>query len=336
MTYRIKDWDRVFESHQERKRITGPLAWVRIPTEGGLAMKRLMRTEGGAEAYGVFVALVRVAARMSVRGVLARSDGSPLSVDDLEDLTEIPATVIRRAIEVLAGDRIGWLIVYRSGESERAENDLERADIGGERADFDLHRAENGNERADTAQISPKMRDRGEEKRKEKMREEETLRATPDEDLDFSPPKANRPPSPKTYFGRLKGLGLWIPRQDQDEEGDREAIVALIECDGIEVVHAACERLRHSGKTRFYLSHVREEIADHAPVAPAASDTEPESPLVAKANAILDRLGFAEVQKIHRMVTDEQGEPFLREILTQQNLGACRELIEAVEKVGAK
>lgn len=108
--YRIKDWDRCFESNQERKRVKGKLAWVRITTESGLAYKRLMRRPDGAALYGCWVALVRVAATQHVRGALAREDGTPLNADDLEVLTDIPAAQMAGAMEVLSSQDIGWLI----------------------------------------------------------------------------------------------------------------------------------------------------------------------------------------------------------------------------------
>lgn len=108
--YRIKDWDRCFESNQERKRVKGKLAWVRITTESGLAYKRLMRRPDGAALYGCWVALVRVAATQHARGVLAREDGTPLDADDLEVLTDIPAAEMAKAMEVLSSADIGWLV----------------------------------------------------------------------------------------------------------------------------------------------------------------------------------------------------------------------------------
>ena len=109
-TWAIKDWDTAFECAASRKLAKVTYLQLRCKVDG-LAYRRLMRRTGGLEAYGVFMALVQVAAKCDVRGVLAR-DGKPLSMIDLEDLTSIPKDAIEKAIEILTLADIGWLVAY--------------------------------------------------------------------------------------------------------------------------------------------------------------------------------------------------------------------------------
>jgi len=68
----------------------------------------LIRGENGVQHFAAWVAMVQVAARCEVRGVLADDRGVPLSTLDLEAMTDIPATVFDSAIPVLCA--IGWLL----------------------------------------------------------------------------------------------------------------------------------------------------------------------------------------------------------------------------------
>lgn len=117
--YAIKDWAKNFENAQSRK--VEDLDWVRVPIHHGLRYKRLMKSKGGVEAFGVFIALVEVAATCEPRGVLIDESG-PLTLDDLSEQTGIDTKTLQRGISLLESDRIGWVVKEPTG-SIRVEPD---------------------------------------------------------------------------------------------------------------------------------------------------------------------------------------------------------------------
>jgi hypothetical protein len=64
-------------------------------------------------AYGVFVALVQIAAKVPVRGVLADEKG-PMSDNVLAARIGCPLEVLTKALQVLTGPDVGWIIVQAS------------------------------------------------------------------------------------------------------------------------------------------------------------------------------------------------------------------------------
>ncbi len=115
MAYAIKDWSKNFENAQSRK-VEDP-HWVRVPIHHGLRYKRLMKAKGGVEAFGVFIALVEIAATCEPRGKLVDESG-PLTVEDLAGQTDIPEPVLKRALEVLIDAKIGWIVEADSETSQ--------------------------------------------------------------------------------------------------------------------------------------------------------------------------------------------------------------------------
>jgi hypothetical protein len=110
VVYSIRNWDDDFEVAQSKK-IKGPHQWVAIPTKhDGKSFRRLMLREDGPQVYAAWILLIQVAAKCTVRGVLADGDG-PLGVDDLSIKTGCPAVVFENAIKVLSSKEIGWLVV---------------------------------------------------------------------------------------------------------------------------------------------------------------------------------------------------------------------------------
>ena len=113
MTWRVADWESNFEIAQSRRRPTGRMSWVAMPTRhDSRGYRRLIRGDGGVQHFAAWVAIVQVAARCHLRGVLADDRGIGLTVSDLEAMTDIPAAVFDTAIPVLID--IGWLVVSRS------------------------------------------------------------------------------------------------------------------------------------------------------------------------------------------------------------------------------
>ena len=107
--YQIRDWDENFEVAQTRK--VAKLQWVAMPVKhDGLSFRRLMAHPDGLECFGVWNLLVQVAGKCSSRGVLATSDGRPLTAKDISVITGGEESGIETAMQVLSSPDIAWLI----------------------------------------------------------------------------------------------------------------------------------------------------------------------------------------------------------------------------------
>lgn len=107
--YSIRDWNGHFEVAQSRK-IEGALQWVAMPCKhDGLAFRRIMLMPDGPEIYCAWVLIVQVAAKCPVRGILADHDG-PLDASDLALKTGCRQDVFEKALKVLSGPKIAWIV----------------------------------------------------------------------------------------------------------------------------------------------------------------------------------------------------------------------------------
>lgn len=105
--WQIKDWGAVFEDYRSRE--VARLSFLRFPLDrNSEAYKLLVQTPAGVAAYGVFCALMTVAARCPIRGVLADEKG-PLTPERLSVRTGMPTKAIRDAIKRLSAPDVGWL-----------------------------------------------------------------------------------------------------------------------------------------------------------------------------------------------------------------------------------
>jgi len=128
-TYAIKDWNEVFETNITRR--LSSLRYVAFPTrQDSSAFVQLMRSANGIIAYGLFMALVQIAARCPRRGVLEddRGDWTPARIAKRYGT---PIKVVQGAIEMLTSAEIGWLV---NVESARVESTQDVRDARAERA----------------------------------------------------------------------------------------------------------------------------------------------------------------------------------------------------------
>ena len=119
----IANWEDGFEIAQSRRR-AGRLSWVAMPTRhDSRGYRKLVRCSGdpirGSQHLVAWLVMVQVAARCEVRGVLADDRGIALTCDDLEAMTDVPASIFEDAIPFLCS--IGWLLCP---ESEHAQSTL--------------------------------------------------------------------------------------------------------------------------------------------------------------------------------------------------------------------
>ena len=107
--YRIKDWDAHFESAESRK--LNKTRWVPMPTkQDGKGYRRIAQHPDGIAIFCAWNLIVQVASKMPTRGLLVDSDG-PLDADDLSVKTGFPAAMFSTALDFLASDKIGWIVV---------------------------------------------------------------------------------------------------------------------------------------------------------------------------------------------------------------------------------
>lgn len=111
---RIKDWSANFEVAQSRR--YDSLTWVPFPIKLDGEHYRILAAGGqdGLSAYGVFCALVLLAARMPCRGLLCDVQGAH-GVAALCAKTGIGRAEMEAAIKMLSAPEVAWL----QGVSER-------------------------------------------------------------------------------------------------------------------------------------------------------------------------------------------------------------------------
>ena len=103
----IANWEEGFEIAQSRRR-AGRLSWVAMPTRhDSRGYRKLIRQQGGVEAFACWCVLVQLAARMSIRGILADDRGNALDCEDFEAMTDISSAIFERSIPLLC--KVGWL-----------------------------------------------------------------------------------------------------------------------------------------------------------------------------------------------------------------------------------
>lgn len=125
--YRIRDWDKHFEIGQSRaelkKNPQSRMRWVAIPNKhDGKSYRRLMRHPQAPALFAAWVLIVQVASKCEVRGTLT-SDEIPITAQDLEDKTDLPAEYFELAFQEITSDRIGWMEVCGYADIESKNED---------------------------------------------------------------------------------------------------------------------------------------------------------------------------------------------------------------------
>jgi len=110
--YRVLNWDRHFEGAKSRtyKNKTSCM----LPTKHGLGYRRLIRSKDGAALFGAWCALIQVlsrhpATRSGYCTDNGKSDGTPLTAEDFEILTDIPSKYFVKMFEICKSHSVGWV-----------------------------------------------------------------------------------------------------------------------------------------------------------------------------------------------------------------------------------
>lgn len=114
-TYQIKDWSKLFEG--PKSKAYHHKSSTQMPNKFGLGYKRIIRAKDGAAMYGAWCALVHVLSRQDCpRDGYVTDDGKkdsrPMSPDDLEIHTDIPAKYFRAVFD--AAQSVDWVDVIDS------------------------------------------------------------------------------------------------------------------------------------------------------------------------------------------------------------------------------
>ena len=108
-TYRIKGWSDDVFLKRDAVRGKKPPPWVSIPTSmDGLGMRTLATTKGGVEAYGAFIMIVAIVARLDTEGGHLIDGDHVLDAALLAKRTGCPEAAFDRAIPLL--ESVGWLL----------------------------------------------------------------------------------------------------------------------------------------------------------------------------------------------------------------------------------
>lgn len=107
--YRIKNWDKHFESSHSRA-VKTTLTWVRIPNKhDGNGYLTIMEHERASEIFTAWIQIVQVASKCDPRGTLVASSGVPLTVARLASMTRGRKEWFEIALEVLTSSAVGWI-----------------------------------------------------------------------------------------------------------------------------------------------------------------------------------------------------------------------------------
>jgi hypothetical protein len=112
MKLQIKDWDLHFENDRSRQR--AKCSFVCVPNkQHGMGFCRIMAEPDGAAIYGIWHLILGACSQQTKRNGWLTSDGeqtgTPWGVEDLQLKFRRPEKEIKRAIQVLTSERVGWI-----------------------------------------------------------------------------------------------------------------------------------------------------------------------------------------------------------------------------------
>ena len=120
--YRIKNWNKIFENADSRKRQR--LGYFCCPSgndsQGYIELMSL--GERGMMAYAVFMGICQWSATCvpQVRGTCARSDGRALTSRQIATTIRMPIETVDAALELLSSPDVGWIEVEKTEENQQS------------------------------------------------------------------------------------------------------------------------------------------------------------------------------------------------------------------------
>jgi hypothetical protein len=109
--YRIKDWNKLYETHDTRK--LRRMTWVPIPNKhDGEGYRTIIEHEKGAEIFAAWILILQVASKCEPRGELINRGNVPITSLAMQKKTGIPADCFELAFKVL--EEINWIEIFES------------------------------------------------------------------------------------------------------------------------------------------------------------------------------------------------------------------------------
>lgn len=106
--YSIKKWDEFYENAESRK--IKNCRYILVPNkQDGTGFGRMASQKNRTDLFAAWILILQVASKCDPRGILASSDGIPVSPEDLEFKTRFPAKIFRDAFDFFSRPDIGWL-----------------------------------------------------------------------------------------------------------------------------------------------------------------------------------------------------------------------------------
>ena len=110
--YQVKDWNEHFEGAKSRE--YNNKSACQMPTKHGLGYCKLVKSKNGPALFGAWCALIQVLSKHPKKrhGYLTdtgRADGNPFTPEDLEMLTNIPASLYKQLFQVASSEGVNWL-----------------------------------------------------------------------------------------------------------------------------------------------------------------------------------------------------------------------------------
>ena len=114
MTYQVKDWNEHFENNKSRER--KKCSFVCVPNkQDGKGLIEILTLKDGLAIYGVWCLILGLCSKHQERnGYLTENgmpDDCPLTARDMALLWRRTEAEINRALDVLASQAVGWIIV---------------------------------------------------------------------------------------------------------------------------------------------------------------------------------------------------------------------------------
>jgi hypothetical protein len=106
-TYRVKNWDQLYEKAQTRK--CKEMKWVAVPNKlDGSGYAVVAAHPRNCELFTAWILILEVASKMPTRGLLYK-DGKSLGPRELARRTRFPEDIFSLAFNVLVEPDIDWL-----------------------------------------------------------------------------------------------------------------------------------------------------------------------------------------------------------------------------------
>jgi len=336
IVYQIKDWQAHFENNKSRER--DRCAFVCMPNkQDGMGLQRILSVVQGPAIFGVWCLIIQKVSRQPKPrlGWLTddgQPDGEPWDLGDLAFQWRQSRDLIESAVTLFATARIGWMDAVLVSSPKSDGHSAGTLGSQSARLESESARLESQSARLESESAQEGRKERKKEGRK-RVQDETTplatcLPAQPGEDpFDDTPAQVDS--NPKAHFPKLKALGMFLPPSHRDPDDERETVAEVIRIHGIELVHAAAERIHHRKPGQWYLRDLQAEIQASTPQPAQRDDDIPEpAPECVAAVKLAKQIGFAKVQEVLGFQAREGDMQFIRQALAN-NPPACVELLKA-------